>query len=54
MNGYLEHGDPAEKDQYKTLMKYLKQLRKEGAKFVYWLPEYDKKNIEIVVKVVER
>lgn len=54
MNGWLEYGDPAEKDQYKTLIKYLKLLRKEGAKFVSWLPEYDSDSLTIVIKVIEK
>ena len=40
MNGYLEYGDPADK-QYKSLMKILKQFHKENAIIENWDIEYE-------------
>ena len=30
--------------QYNLLMKYLRQLKREGAEFTAWLPKYEKDN----------
>ena len=29
---------------YKTLMQYLRQLKREGAEFTGWMPKYEKDN----------
>ena len=34
----------SEDTQYKTLMEYLRRLRREKATFVTWLPQYEYKN----------
>ena len=42
-------------DQYLKLMRYLRQLRREGADFTGWMPHYEKgKDLRIEITVKEK